>query len=156
MHTLNHDIDECILNADGSYLDANGLQALEHFAQTYQQRLQAYNDLREHSASLVQGALKKMSRLHPELMQKHGKRCQYDLTEVIRYMALSILRDDEVFFKEMVTSWLDTVLAAYNHHNHCATAYRLLQEMVDAQIPDSRMVVRPYLDSVVMLLQSHT
>lgn len=155
MHTLNHDLDECFLDADGAYLDAKGLQMLEYFAQTYSQRLEAYNALREHNAVLVQGALNKMSQIHPELMQKHGKRCQYDMTEVVRYMALAILRDDEVFFKEMMTSWLDTVLMAYKHHNHCATAYRFLQEMVDAQIPACSMVVRPYIDSVVLMLQSH-
>jgi len=155
MHTLNHDIDESFLDADGAYLDARGLQMLEYFAQTYSQRLEAYNALREHNAALVQGALEKMKHTHPELMQKHGKRCQYDMTEVVRYMALAILRDDEVFFKEMMISWLDTVLMAYKHHNHCATAYRLLQEMVDAQIPTCSTVVRPYLDSVILMLQSH-
>lgn len=128
---------------------------LETFAQTYGQRLDAYNGLREHGKALVQGALEKMTLELPELMKKHGKRCQYDMTEVTRYMALSILRDDEVFFKEMMTSWLDTVLMAYKHHNHCAEAYRLLQEQVDAKLPSCSMVVRPYLDSVILMLQSH-
>ncbi|MBE9100432.1 phycobilisome protein [Vacuolonema iberomarrocanum] len=155
MYTFNHDIDQCFLDADGAYLDARGLQMFESFAQTYSQRLETYNALREQNASLVQGALKKMSQMYPGLMQRHGKRCQYDMSEVVRYMALAILRDDEVFFKEMMMSWLDTVLVAYKHHNHCATAYRLLQEMVDTQMPESRMVVRPYLDSVISILQSH-
>lgn len=155
MHTLNHDMDECFLDADGAYLDARGLQTLEQFAQSYATRLEAYNALREHSTQLVNDALDKMAQLHPEVIQKHRPRCLYDMTQVLRYIGLSILRNDEVFFKEMMMSWLDTVLLAYKRNDHCASSYRFLQEMIDARMPSCSSIIRPYLDGVILVLQSH-
>ena len=155
MHTLNHDIDDCFLDADGAYLDARGLQSLERYAQTYANRLEAYNNLREYSPKLVDQVLNKMAQAQPELMQKHQQRCRYDMTEVLRYTTLAILRDDEIFFREVMTSWLDTVLMAYKRHDHCAGAYRMVQEAIDQHIPASSSIIRPYLDVVILALQSH-
>lgn len=155
MHTLNHDIDDRFIEADGAYLDARGLQTLERYAQTYATRLEAYNGLREKGAELIEQALEKLFLSHPDLMQKHQARCRYDMTEVLRYAALSILRDDEIFFREMMTSWLDTVLMAYKRHGACAEAYRLLQDGIDHAMPSCSTVIRPYLDVVILALQSH-
>jgi len=155
MHTLNHEMDECFLNADGAYLDSRGLQVLEQYAESYAARLEAYNALREHSTDMVNAALDKMAQQNPEVIQKHRPRCLYDMTQVLRYIALSILRNDEIFFKEMMMSWLDTVLLAYKRNEHCATSYRFLQEIIDARMPASSSMVRPYLDVVILALQSH-
>jgi len=155
MHTLNHDMDECFLNADGGYLDSRGLQLLEQYAQSYATRLEAYNALREHGTDLINETLDRLAQMHPEVIQKHRPRCIYDMTEVLRYIALSILRNDEIFFKEMMMSWLDTVLLAYKRNDHCANAYRFLQEMIDTRMPTSSSIIRPYLDVVILALQSH-
>ncbi|MBD2463325.1 phycobilisome protein [Oscillatoria sp. FACHB-1407] len=156
MHTLNHTLTQKVLEADGSYLDAQGLKPLEQYVQTYATRLEAYQQIRDHAQNLVQQTLKKLGQAYPDLIQKHGSRCQYDMSEVLRYVALSILRDDEVFFKEQMMSWLDTILLAYKRNSHCIVAYRYLQEAVNATLPPaSSSLVRPYLDSVTLTLQTH-
>jgi Phycobilisome protein len=156
MHALNHVLDRKVLDADGRYLDTQGLKPLELYFQTYASRLEAYQHLRDKSKDLVTQALKKLSQTHPELIQKHGPRCQYDMSEVLRYTALSILRDDETFFKEQMISWLDTILLAHKKHAHCATAYRYLQDAINNSLPASTSsIVRPYMESVILTLQSH-
>jgi hypothetical protein len=156
MHALNHILDRKVLDADGRYLDTQGLQPLELYFQTYTSRLEAYQQLRDKSKDLIIQALRKLSQAHPELIQKHGPRCQYDMSEVLRYAALSILRDDETFFKEQMISWLDTILLAHKKHTHCATAYRYLQDSMNHTLSASTSnLVRPYLDSVILILQSH-
>ena len=156
MQTLNHTLDRNVFDADGCYLDAQGLKPLEQYLQTYATRLEAYQQLRDQSQALVQQALKKFEQAYPDLIQKHRQRCQYDMAEVLRYIALSILRDDEVFFKEQMMSWLDTILLAHKRNSHCMMAYRNLQEAINANLPPaSSSLIRPYLDSVILTLQSH-
>ncbi|MEB3337708.1 MAG: phycobilisome protein [Leptolyngbyaceae bacterium] len=156
MYTLNHTLEDNILEADGRYLDPQELFPLEQYLQGYTTRLATYQQLRDQSDKLVLYALRKLAQAHPDLIQHHGQRCKYDMTEVLRYIALSILRDDEVFFKEQMMSWLDTILLAYKRTNHCTIAYRYLQEAINAALPPANSTLtRPYLDIVLMSLQSH-
>jgi len=156
MHSLNHTLGKSVAAADGCYLDTQALYPLEQYVQSYAIRLHAYEQLRDRSEKLILQALRKLAQVYPELVQQHGPRCQYDMTEVLRYIALSVLRDDEIFFKEAMMSWLDTVLLAHKKTAHCVVAYRHLQEAIAATLPTSdSMLIRPYLDLVIQALQSH-
>jgi len=156
MYAINHTIEKHIIDADGSYLDAMGLAPIETYLQSYRNRVKAYEHLHEASSKIVLQSLQKMAQAHPDVIKRHGKRCQYDMTETLRYIALSILRDDEEFFVEQMMSWLDTILLAYRRTNHCATAYRYMQEVINEMLPSSESdLVRPYMDSVISTLQGH-
>ncbi|MBE9179038.1 phycobilisome protein [Oculatella sp. LEGE 06141] len=156
MHTLNRTLEDKVLDADGQYLNSQGLQPLEQYFQTYALRLETYQMLRDRSPALVVQALQKMAQANPDIIKKHGQRCQYDMSEVLRYIALAILRDDEVFFKEQMMAWLDTILLAHKRHTPCSTAYRYLQNAINVSFPPANsMLLRPYLDSVILVLQSH-
>ncbi|HEY9647710.1 MAG TPA: hypothetical protein V6C88_15145 [Chroococcidiopsis sp.] len=156
MHALNHTLDQKVLDADGRYLNTQELNALEQYAQSYVNRMEAYQQLRDRSRDLVTQALTKLGQAHIELMQKHKARCEYDMSETLRYVALSILRDDEVFFKEQMMSWLDTILLAHKRHDQCATAYRYLLDAINADLPSTTSALaRPYFDGIILTLQSH-
>lgn len=156
MQTLNHTLAQHILDADGRYLDSQEIYLLEEYVQSYATRLQTYHYLRDNSEKLVIAALRKLATIHPELVQQHGARCKYDMTEVLRYVAISVLRDDETFFKEQMMVWLDTVLLAYKRTGHCVLAYRNLQEAIASAFPSNSVtLIRPYLELVTQVLQSH-
>ena len=156
MHTLNHTLEKCVLEADGRYLNAQELSPLEQYAQSYAVRMHTYQQLRDGGDALILQALRKLAQTYPELIQQHGQRCKYDMTEVLRYVALSILRDDETFFKEQMMSWLDTILLAHKKTAHCMTAYRFLQEAIAAKLPaEDVTLTRPYFDIVMQSLQAH-
>ncbi|OLP20244.1 phycobilisome protein [Leptolyngbya sp. 'hensonii'] len=156
MHTFNQQLEKKILEADGQYLDARGLEPLERYLQTYSTRLATYQQLRDLSDKLVLQALRHLAQTYPELIQSHGQRCKYDMTEVLRYVALSILRDDEVFFKEQMMSWLDTILMAHKKTTHCTAAYRYLQDAINSALPAiSSGLTRSYLEMIITTLESH-
>ncbi|MEB3358072.1 MAG: hypothetical protein VKK04_15195 [Synechococcales bacterium] len=157
MQTINHTLEKRVLQADGKYLDNQGLETLERYHKTYETRLETYQHLSQHSNNLVLMVLQRMGQDYPELIQKHGKRCQFDMTCVLRYVALAILKDDETFFMDEMMDWLDTILVAYRRNEHCATAYRHMLEAMEDQLPAaSSAMIRPYLDEVILKLQSHT
>lgn len=156
MQTLNHTLEKSILDADGRYLDAQALYSLENYFQSYKPRLEAYQHLRDHSDKLIIQALRKLAQTYPELIQQHGPRCKYDMSEVLRYIALSVLRDDETFFKEQMVVWLDTILLAHKRNAHCVVAYRNLQAAVASALPASDVnLIRPLLDVVIQALETH-
>jgi hypothetical protein len=156
MHTLNHTLEDSLLDADGRYLNARELSSLEHYMQSYAARLNAYHQLRDQSEHLIKQALRKLAQEYPDLIRQHGQRCIYDMTEVVRYMAVSILRDDEVFFKEQMMSWLDTILVAHRKTVHCTKAYQNLQAAIVDTLPaPTSNLIRPFLEIVITMLQSH-
>ncbi len=156
MHALNYKLDKSILDADGRYLDSQELYPLESYIQSYTTRLSAYRHLQDHGEKLVILALRKLAQLYPELIQQHGPRCKYDMTEVLRYIALSILRDDELLFKEQMLGWLDTVLLAHKRNGHCRQAYQNLQDAIAANFVAAETgLIRPYLELMLHTLESH-
>lgn len=156
MHALNHTLERILLQADGRYLNIQELEVVERYVQTYATRLQTYEQLREHGDKLVVAALRKLMQVQPELVQQHGPRCKYDLTEVLRYIALAVLRDDETFFREQLLFWLDTVLLAHGRTENCVIVYRSLKDAVAKALPAANaQLIHPYLDSVIQSLGSH-
>jgi hypothetical protein len=156
MYTLNHTLEKNVIEADGRYLNAKELTALEQYAQGYATRLTAYQEVRDHSKQLVVQALTHLFKAYPDLLQSHKQRCVYDMSETLRYIALSILRDDEVFFMEALMSWLDTILLAYKKTGPCAIAYRHLQDAVEQHLSANTVsLVRPYLERVRQGLEAH-
>lgn len=154
MQTLNHTLSKNILEADGRYLNTHELEPLERYCESYQLRLDAYQQLRDRGERLVIAALQKLAQTYPEVIQQHGPRCKYDMTEVLRYIAISVLRDDELFFKEQMMVWLDTILLAHKRNTHCGLAYRYLQEAIAATLPAPvSNLIRPYLEGVSQSLQ---
>lgn len=156
MQTLNQTLEKNILDADGRYLDSQELQPLEQYVRSYAARLDAYQQLRDHGEKLVLIALRKLATMYPELVQQHGGRCKYDMVEVLRYIAISILRDDEVFFKDQMMVWLDTILLAHKRQSQCGQAYRNLQEAIVAHLSASaNSLIRPYLEITIQVLEGH-
>lgn len=156
MHTLSHAFEKTVLSADGRYLNAQELYPLEQYVKGYTARLETYHLLRDNSEKLVLQALRQLAQVHPELIQQHGKRCKYDMSEVLRYISLSVLRDDETFFREAMMSWLDTILVAHRRQSQCMTAYQYLHDVLGKALPAASFtLVRPYLDIVLLTLKSH-
>lgn len=156
MHTLNHTLNKNILAADGRYLNSHELHPLEQYVQSFATRLETYQQLRDNGEKLVLFSLRKLANTYPELIQQHGARCKYDMTEVIRYIAVAVLRDDEIFFREQLMVWLDTILLAHKCNSHCMVVYRNLQEAIAITFPAANAsLIRPYLDLLTQSLQTH-
>jgi hypothetical protein len=157
MPALNHDLEQQIVAADGRYLTSEELRTLENYVNSYALRLETYQKISQHSDAIVLNALRKFARVHPEIIQQSGKRCQYDMSEVLRYIALSILRDDEFLFLEKIMFWLDTVLRAHHKQTACSKAYQhLLEAVEEALTPANCSLIRPYINTVLNSLQPYS
>jgi Phycobilisome protein len=147
MLTMNRTLDEKLSTVDNVYLTDSDLFSLERFANSFSVRVKTYNLLRDRSDETTIQALKLLSQQYPELVQKQLQRCKYDMSQLIRYMSLAILRDDEVFFRESLLDWHTNIIHSYNISTECSTAYSLLKAVLEKILPsDSFALIKPYLD----------
>ncbi|MFN5400108.1 MAG: phycocyanin [Pseudanabaena sp.] len=135
MLTMNRTLDEKLADIDHVYLTDSDLVNLERFANSFSVRVKTYNLLRDRADEITIKALKLLAQQYPELVQKQLQRCKYDMSNVMRYTSLSILRDDELFFREALMDWLANIINSYQIAKECSTAYRLMQSVVDEMLP---------------------
>ena len=106
MLTMNRTLDEKISSVDRVYLTDTDLVNLERFANSFSVRVRTYNLLRDLADEITVRSLK-------QLAQKHLQRCKYDMSNMIRYTSLAVLRDDELFFRETLMDWLANIINSY-------------------------------------------
>ena len=153
MLTMNRTLDEKIAGVDHIYLTDSDLFNLERFANSFTVRVKTYNLLRDRADEITIKTLRLLAQQYPELVQKQLQRCKYDMSSMIRYASLSVLRDDELFFRETLMDWLANIISSYQVTKECSTAYRLLQSVVDEMLPaECAAMVKPYSEMAISAL----
>ncbi|WP_223805703.1 phycocyanin [Pseudanabaena sp. UWO310] len=150
---MNRTLDEKIAVIDRVYLNDSDIYNLERFASGFSLRVKTYNLLRDRADEITIRALQLLAQQYPELVQKQLQRCKYDMSNMIRYASLAVLRDDELFFREALMDWLANIINSYQIAKECSTAYRLLQTVIDERLPaECAALVKPYSDMAVSSL----
>ncbi len=153
MLTMNRTLDEKVGDIARVYLNDTELLNLERFANSFSVRVKTYNLLRDRADEIAIKTLKLLAQQYPELVQKQLQRCKYDMSNVIRYTSLSVLRDDELFFRETMMDWLANIINSYQIAKECSTAYRLMQSVVDEMLPpECAALVKPYSEIAISAL----
>lgn len=153
MQGINSQLEELIGKSEGRYMTAKELQPLKHYMETVSERSKTYLLLQEKSDLLVRHALKKLMSVHPDTVKKNAKRCYYDMSMLVRYLALAMLRDDSHFFNEVIVLWQANILTAYRQQKACLDAYGHLQETFKDHLPTSaNRLIEPYMDMMLQLL----
>jgi hypothetical protein len=147
MLTMNRTLDDKLSTIDSDYLTDSDLFSLERFANSFSVRVKTYNLLRDRADETTIQALRLLAQQYPELVQQQLQRCKYDMSQIIRYMSLAILRDDETFFRESLLDWHANIIHSYNISTECSTAYSLLKAVLEKILPsESFALVKPYLE----------
>jgi hypothetical protein len=155
MPTINSTWDDLTIHCDGRYLTNAELKPLHQYVQTLNARTKTYEVLRVKSAGLIKQTLKKFMLSHPEIMEKHSKRCVYDMSMTLCLMSVALLRDDPHFFKESLMLWLANILAAHEKNTQCHQAYTYLQETLQEQLPSvCNQLLEPYMDIILEVLDT--
>ena len=149
MLALNSQLDDLIAQSEGRYLSSSELQGTKNYLHTVLERSKVYELLKDKSDALVRLALKKFMAKHSDIMKKHGKRCYYDMSCVIRYMALSILIDDKQFFKDSISLWDTNIVHAYQKQNSSLACYRCLEEVINENLPSN---ITKYIDPYMQMM----
>jgi hypothetical protein len=154
MFAITKSVEEKISALECAYLQDSDLFSLDQYVSGFADRLKTYELLRDNAEKIANGALELLARDYPALMNKRGDRCKYDISEVLRYMATSILRNDEQYFRDQMVDWLNTILASYQVTTECASAYSHLYEVISQVLPAKcAAMAKPYTDMLVLTLR---
>jgi hypothetical protein len=150
MFTITRTLEDKALELERAYLKDSDLYSLEQYASSFSERLKAYELIRDNADNIVLNALKLLARDYPALVKKQGDRCKYDMTEVLRYMALSMLRNDEQYFRDQMTDWLGTIISSYQVTTECSMAYHKVYEVISSMLPAKcAALIKPYTDIAI-------
>ncbi len=153
MLTMNRTLEEKVGVVDRVYLTDTDLVNLERFANSFSIRVKTYNLLRDNCDEIIVQSLKLLAQQYPELVQKQLQRCKYDMSNMIRYTSLSVLRDDELFFRETLMDWLANIINSYQIGKECSTGYRLFQTVIEKMLPaECAALVKPYSEMAINTL----
>jgi hypothetical protein len=153
MRTITRLLEDKAKTIEKSYLNNGDLSQLEKYVGSFNTRLTTYKLLRDTAEELLDRSLEQIAKEYPALYQRQAPRCRYDMTQILRYMALSVLRNDEIFFRDQMIDWFANILNSYSVAGECSTIYQNLQKLIDKKFPaECATLVKPYTDMLVTML----
>ncbi len=146
---MNTEIKEMFSDAEGRYLEADESQKLKQFAQSLQSRLETMEAVKAAEKAIVSETLDAVWETHPEIESRYTKareNCTRDVTLVLRYCAMAMVREDMTFLRDKMLYWLRTILQAFQFGPILDTTYRVLPRRVEAHLtPGQVQLLAPYL-----------
>lgn len=134
-------------NIDGRYLGDTELHIFREFVSSYEVRRSAYEYLQQHADDMVLTTLRRMMPTHRQAIQQHGDLCKRDMSYVLRYAALSMLKDDQNGFVEELVLWMQNILFALKKEQQSLKFYQELQAVISQQMPaQEAALINQYLD----------
>lgn len=144
---MNNSLLKNVLSAEGRYLADVELTAFREFASSYATRRSAYEYLQQHADAMVLTTLRRLMSSHRQVIQQHSDQCKRDMSYVLRYAALSMLKDDEAGFVEELVLWMQNILFALKKEQQSLKFYKELQAVIVEQMPaEEAALINRYLD----------
>ncbi len=132
---MNNNLTKNLTDVDGRYLVDTELDVFQEFASNYAIRRSAYEYLQQHADEMVLTTLRRLTSSHRQAIQQHGDLCKRDMSYVLRYAALSMLKDDQAGFVEELVLWMQNILFALKKEQQSLKFYQELQTIISEQMP---------------------
>ncbi len=143
---MNTSLAKQMVQAEGRYLADLELSKFHDFIDSYTLRVNTYNSLQEHGDAMILQALRNLMPSNRQAIQKHSDLCKRDMSYVLRYAALSILKDDEEGFVEELVLWMQNILLALHKEEQSVQFYTALRDVIGEKMaPDEAALVNQYL-----------
>ena len=110
---MNHEIQTMLTACEGRYPTRAEQALLRDWASRLDVRLAAVEEINLREAALVATTVDEVLRAYPDLEKRvKGARqsCTRDLTLVLRYCALALLRGDAKYLEDSLLTWMATIL----------------------------------------------
>jgi hypothetical protein len=147
---MNRQIQDIFYAAEGRYLNSGEQATLREFAQTLEVRLAAMTEISGKESVIVERTVKEVLRAYPDLEQKHKTAAQSgtrDMTLVLRYATLAMLRNDAQYLQDTLLTWMATILKGIGLAGHFVTdSYKMLERSALKELsPAAGKLLQPFL-----------
>lgn len=147
---MNSDIRETLSDAEGRYLEPEEQTMLMEYADSLEQRLIIMRDVQATESEIVDSVVETVMEQHPEAVERHQKlrdKTARDVSMVLRYCVLAMVKDDPEYLEDQVLHWFrKVVVEAFEMDEYIDTAYSTLIDEVDRHLEaDDFQILAPYL-----------
>ena len=122
------------VEADGRYATDRELQFLKNFFQSVEQRISAYEKIRDAEEEIMDQVETKMRSKDPNLFLKGSQDltavCKRDRKITLRYSAAAMLIDDLDRLREGYLLWQRTIMCAFKDERPTQVHYQVLPEII--------------------------
>lgn len=157
---MNTQIRGMLSDAEGRYLEPTEQSMLKEFAESLDTRLEVMRAIQAKEGSMIEAAVEEVLEHHADAVEHHEDfedKMRRDMTLVLRYCTMAMVREDESFLEEKLLHWFRTIIEAYEMTEYADTAYgTLLEAAADELDEDHYQVVRPYLETSHEILSGET
>ncbi len=142
---MNLEFESIFDRAEGRYLKAEELNTLTLYVESLPERLDAYKRLRDHEIEVLQSVADQIQVDLPNASIEDLERAIKNLLVVLRYCAMAMLLNDEVFLRERLLGWLEEVNRAFNLRPINEALYGLLSQGLKQELsPPQFALLCPY------------
>jgi hypothetical protein len=146
---MNNHIEQLLSDAEGRYLEPTEQSALIEFASGLDHRLAVMRALQQHEADIIEATMQALWKEHPEMKVKHPhayKKGVRDMTLVLRYAAMAMVRECHDYFEQKVLHWFKTILVAFDMTDPIRFAYSELIRQTERRLSAAHFeTIAPYL-----------
>jgi hypothetical protein len=147
---MNNTIEQMFSEAEGRYLEPTEQSALTQYASSLEARLAAMRAIQEHESTIIENAVKSMFAAYPDAKQKHKhvqEKAVRDMTLVLRYCAMSMVRDSTEFLENQLLHWFRTIILSFEMQQMVEHAYAQLIEEAKGSLDAAHFeLIAPYLE----------
>lgn len=148
---MNGDIRGMLSDAEGRYLEPTEQSMLKEFAESLDTRLETMRAIQAKEGEMVEPAVQAVIEHHPEAAERLDQledKTRRDVTLVLRYCTMAMVRDDMSFLEDKLLHWFRTIIQAYEMTDFADTAYSKLLATADNGLEDEHYkIIRPYLET---------
>lgn len=147
---MNREIRGMLSDAEGRYLEPTEQSMLKEFADSLDARLESMRAVQAVETEVVETVVETVMEDHPEASAKHDEledKMRRDVTLVLRYCTMAMVREDESFLEEKLLHWFRTIIEAYEMGEYADTGYSTLVDACEQHLDDEHFRrLRPYLE----------
>lgn len=147
---MNQSIERMFSEAEGRYLEPTEQSALTQYASSLEKRLEAMRAIQEHESEMIDAAVDSMFEAFPDASKKHKhvrEKAARDMTLVLRYCAMSMVRDSTEFLENQLLHWFRTIILSFEMQEMVDHAYGDLNEQAKSMLSAEHYeMIGPYLE----------
>ncbi|MEM6369285.1 MAG: hypothetical protein AAF851_13360 [Myxococcota bacterium] len=154
---MNGQIENMLQSAEGRYLTSKETASLTQYSDGLPGRLKASAEVEQREGLIVDEVLESVLSRYSDISQryKEGERkAQRDLSLVLRYCVLAMVKDDRLFLRDNLLLWLKTILEGIGlSQEFVKDSYSSLLTTCEKQLSAEAFgLLEPYLKDCVEVL----
>lgn len=152
---MNRKLDALFNEPEKRYLDGKDLSILSQYVSSLPERMTVYRSLRDQELAIMQPVADALQQQMPDASEAAIEQSVRHALMILRYAAMAMLIDDDVFVDDRLKGWLPEIVKAYGTQAVHQRLFQLLQQQLNQSLTPAQIsLLKPGLSKVQALLMN--